>query len=203
MTSRAALRRFCLALALFAPLPVLAGAQIYEPLADSVRATLSAAVSDRPRATLNFRRPEDAHRWLFEMSRRLAKRIPDREVRLQLLKTVQYEATRAGLDPQLVLGVIDVESKFRKYAVSASGARGYMQVMPFWTKLIGLPRDNLFHLRTNLRYGCVILRYYLDIEKGNYFRALGRYNGTLGQAKYPSLVLKAWGQRWSYDAPTD
>jgi soluble lytic murein transglycosylase-like protein len=203
MTSRATLRRICLALLLFAPLPALAGAQIYEPLADSVRAALSAAVSDRPAPSLNFRRPEDAHRWLFEMSRRLAKRIPDREVRLQLLKTVQYEAVRAGLDPQLVLGVIDVESKFRKYAVSASGARGYMQVMPFWTKLIGLPRDNLFHLRTNLRYGCVILRYYLDIEKGNYFRALGRYNGTLGQAKYPSLVLKAWTQRWGYDGPTD
>ncbi len=203
MTSRAALRRFCLALALLAPLPVLAGAQLYEPLADSVRAALSAAVSDRPPPTLNFRRPQDAHRWLFEMSRRLAKRVPDRAVRLQLLKTVQYEATRAGLDPQLVLGVIDVESKFRKYAVSASGARGYMQVMPFWTKLIGQPRDNLFHLRTNLRYGCVILRHYLDIEKGNYFRALGRYNGSLGQAEYPTLVLKAWRQRWSYDAPTD
>ena len=203
MTSRAALRRSCLALALLAPLPVLAGAQVYEPLADSVRAALSAAVSDRPPPTLNFRRPQDAHRWLFEMSRRLAQRVPDREVRLQLLKTVQYEATRAGLDPQLVLGVIDVESKFRKYAVSASGARGYMQVMPFWTKLIGLPRDNLFHLRTNLRYGCVILRHYLDIEKGNYFRALGRYNGSLGQAEYPDMVLKAWRQRWSYDAPTD
>jgi soluble lytic murein transglycosylase-like protein len=203
MTSRAALRRICLVLALFAPLPVLAGAQIYEPLADSVRAALSAAVSDRPPPTLNFHRPQDAHRWLLEMSRRLAKRIPDTDVRLQLLKTVQYEATRAGLDPQLVLGVIDIESKFRKYAVSAAGARGYMQVMPFWTKLIGLPRDNLFHLRTNLRYGCVILRYYLDIEKGNYFRALGRYNGTLGQAQYPSLVLQAWRLRWRYDGPTD
>ena len=202
MTKRAAPHRFCLALALLAPLPALAGAQIYEPLADSVRATLSAAVSDRAPLTLNFSRPEDAHRWLFEMSRRLAKIIPDRTVRLQLLKTVQYEATRAGLDPQLVLGVVDVESKFRKYAVSASGARGYMQVMPFWTKLFGLPKDNLFHLRTNLRYGCVILRYYLDIEKGNYFRALGRYNGSLGQAQYPSLVLKAWRQRWGYDAPT-
>ncbi|MGH8744867.1 MAG: lytic transglycosylase domain-containing protein, partial [Burkholderiales bacterium] len=111
--------------------------------------------------------------------------------------------TRAGLDPQLVLGVIDIESKFRKYAVSTSGARGYMQVMPFWTKLIGLPRDNLFHLRTNLRYGCVILRYYLDLEKGSYFRALGRYNGSLGQAQYPFLVLQAWRQRWSYDGPTN
>jgi len=203
MTSRAALRRFCLALALLVPLPALAGAQLYEPLADSVRAALSAAISDRPAPALNFRRPEDAHRWLFEMSRRLTKRIPDRAVRLRLLKTVQYEATRAGLDPQLVLGVIDVESKFRKYAVSSSGARGYMQVMPFWTKLIGLPKDNLFHLRTNLRYGCVILRHYLDIEKGNYFRALGRYNGSLGQAQYPSRVIRAWRQRWGYDAPTN
>jgi len=86
--------------------------------------------------------------------------------------------------------------------VSSSGARGYMQVMPFWTKLIGLPRDNLFHLRTNLRYGCVILRHYLDIEKGNYFRALGRYNGSLGKAQYPSRVMKAWRQHWGYDAPT-
>jgi len=203
MTGRAALRCFCLALALLVPLPVLAGAQIYEPLADSVRAALSAALSDRAPPALNFRRHEDARRWLLEMSRRLTKRIPDRAVRLRLLKTVQYEATRAGLDPQLVLGVIDVESKFRKYAVSSSGARGYMQVMPFWTKLIGLPRDNLFHLRTNLRYGCVILRHYLDIEKGNYFRALGRYNGSLGKARYPSRVMKAWRQRWNYDAPTN
>jgi len=203
MTGRAALRRLAFALALLAPLPALAGAQIYEPLADSVRAALSAAVSDRPPPALNFRRPEDAHRWLFEMSHRLVARIPDRDVRLRLLKSVQYEATRAGLDPQLVLGVIDVESKFRKYAVSSSGARGYMQVMPFWIKLIGRPRDNLFHLRTNLRYGCVILRHYLDIEKGNYFRALGRYNGSLGQAEYPDRVLKAWRGRWSYDGPTD
>ena len=203
MTGRAALRCFCLAFALLVPLSVLAGAQLYEPLADSVRAALSAAVSDRAPPTLNFRRPVDARRWLLEMSRRLTKRIPDRAVRLRLLKAVQYEATRAGLNPQLVLGVIDVESRFRKYAVSSSGARGYMQVMPFWIKLIGLPRDNLFHLRTNLRYGCVILRHYLDIEKGNYFRALGRYNGSLGKAQYPSRVMKAWGQRWNYDAPTN
>lgn len=202
MNFRARVVLLAVACAAFPPAPARAGAQIYEPLADSVRATLSAAVSDRPPPTLNFRRPEDAHRWLFEMSRRLAKRIPDREVRLQLLKTVQYEAIRAGLDPQLVLGVIDIESKFRKYAVSSSGARGYMQVMPFWVKLIGRPRDNLFHLRTNLRYGCVILRHYLDIENGNYFRALGRYNGTLGQAAYPDKVLRAWRGRWSYDGPT-
>ena len=111
-------------------------------------------------------------------------------------------ATRARLDPQLVLGVIEVESGFRKYAVSRSGARGYMQVMPFWVKLIGQPGHNLFHLRTNLAYGCAILRYYLDIEKGDYFRALGRYNGSLGKPQYPNLVLSAWRGRWKYDGPT-
>jgi len=135
------------------------------------------------------------------MSKRLARRIPDRARRVALLKTVQYEATRAGLDPQLVLGVIEVESGFRKYATSSAGARGYMQIMPFWTKLLERTRDNLFHLRTNLRYGCVILRHYLDIEKGDYFRALGRYNGSLGQAPYPNKVIGAWRGRWKYDGP--
>jgi soluble lytic murein transglycosylase-like protein len=201
MNRLAAPHRLLLAVALLLPVPALAGAQIYEPLADSVRAALSAAIGDRPPPTLVFGRQEDARNWLLEMSRRLAKRVPDRTVRLQLLKSVQYEATRAGLDPQLVLGIIDVESGFRKYAVSAAGARGYMQVMPFWVKLIGRPRDNLFHLRINLRYGCVILRHYLDIEKGDYFRALGRYNGSLGQVAYPRRVIGAWRNRWHYDGP--
>jgi len=178
-----------------------AGGQKYEPLADSVRATLTTAVSDRAPPVFQFQRAEDGHRWVFEMSRRLARRMPDRARRIGLLKTVQYEATRAGLDPQLVLGVIEVESAFRKYAVSGSGARGYMQVMPFWTKLLKRSSDNLFHLRTNIRYGCVILRHYLDIEKGDYFRALGRYNGSLGQREYPDKVLRAWRGRWDYDGP--
>ncbi len=203
MNRLAAPHGLLLAVALLLPVPALAGAQIFEPLADSVRAALSAAVGDRPPPTLLFRREEDARNWLIEMSRRLAKRIPDRTVRLQLLKSVQYEATRAGLDPQLVLGIIDVESGFRKYAVSAAGARGYMQVMPFWVMLIGRPRDNLFHLRINLRYGCVVLRHYLDIEKGDYFRALGRYNGSLGQVDYPNRVIGAWNKRWHYDGPTN
>jgi soluble lytic murein transglycosylase-like protein len=178
-----------------------AGGQKYEPLADSVRATLTTAVSDRAPPVFQFQRAEDGHRWVFEMSKRLARRMPDRARRIGLLKTVQYEATRAGLDPQLVLGVIEVESAFRKYAVSSSGARGYMQVMPFWTKLLKRSSDNLFHLRTNIRYGCVILRHYLDIEKGDYFRALGRYNGSLGQREYPDKVLRAWRGRWDYDGP--
>jgi len=203
MNRRATLHVLLLVVALLLPVPALAGAQQYEPLADSVRTALSAAIGDRPPPTLMFRRQDDAQRWIGEMSRRLAKQIPDRSVRLQLLKSVQYEATRAGLDPQLVLGVIDVESGFRKYAVSAAGARGYMQVMPFWVALIGRPRDNLFHLRINLRYGCVILRHYLDLEKGDYFRALGRYNGSLGLADYPNRVIAAWKNRWHYDGPTN
>jgi len=190
------------ALLLAMPLQVLAGAQQYEPLADSVQVRLSRAVSDRAVPSMAFRSTSDAQRWLGEMDIRLARRIPDRKQRLELLRTVHYEATRVGLDPQLVLGVIEVESGFRKYAVSRAGARGYMQVMPFWVKLIGQPNHNLFHLRTNLAYGCAILRLYLDIERGDYFRALGRYNGSLGQPEYPKAVLAAWRGRWKYDGPT-
>ena len=188
-------------LLLSAPLPALAGAQQYEPLADSVRARLSQQVSDRAVPAMAFRSSADAQRWLSEMDARLARRIPDRKQRQELLRTVHYEATRARLDPQLVLGVIEVESGFRKYAVSRAGARGYMQVMPFWVKLVGQPGHNLFHLRTNLAYGCAILRFYLDVERGDYFRALGRYNGSLGQPEYPNLVLTAWRGRWKYDGP--
>jgi soluble lytic murein transglycosylase-like protein len=184
------------------PLVAAAGAQLYEPLSDSVRGRLSKLVSDRAAATMHFRSASDGQRWLSEMERRLARRIPDRKQRLELLRTVQYEATRARLDPQLVLGVIEVESGFRKYAVSRAGARGYMQVMPFWVKLIGQPAHNLFHLRTNIAYGCAILRHYLDIEKGDYWRALGRYNGSLGKPEYPNLVLGAWRGRWKYEGPT-
>jgi soluble lytic murein transglycosylase-like protein len=183
-------------------LDAVGGNQLYEPLADSVRQRLSRMVADRAPATLYFQNPHDAQRWLDEMERRLARRIPDRQSRLELLRTVHYEALRARLDPQLVLGLIEVESGFRKYAVSSAGARGYMQVMPFWVKLIGHPNHNLFHLRTNLAYGCAILRHYLDMENGDYFRALGRYNGTLGKPDYPTRVLTAWKGRWSYDGPT-
>jgi len=192
-----------LALAALA-LPALAwaGAQQYEPLADSVRARLSQQVADRGVAAIYFRSSSDAQRWLAAMDARLANRMPDRKQRLELLRTVHYEATRARLDPQLVLGVIEVESGFRKYAVSRAGARGYMQVMPFWVKLIGQPGHNLVHLRTNLAYGCAILRFYLDMEHGDYYRALGRYNGSLGQPQYPNLVLSAWRGRWKYDGPT-
>jgi len=189
-------------LAFLAPALAHGGTQIYEPLAASVQQRLSRMVADRAPPSMHFREPSDGQRWLSEMDRRLERRIPDRQQRHELLRTVQYEATRARLDPQLVLGVIEVESGFRKYAVSRAGARGYMQVMPFWIKLIGRPSHNLFHLRTNVAYGCAILRHYLDLEKGDYFRALGRYNGSLGKPEYPNLVLAAWRGRWKYEGPT-
>ena len=175
-----------------------AGNQQYEPLAASVQAALHAAVSDRAAPEPEFPSLEDKVSWLTEMSRRLEKRMPDRAARIEFLKTVYYEAKRAGLDPQLVLGLIQVESGFKKYAVSHSGARGYMQVMPFWIKLIGHKDNNLFHLRINLRYGCTILRHYVDIEHGDLYRALGRYNGSLGQAEYPNMVRAAWERQWSW-----
>jgi soluble lytic murein transglycosylase-like protein len=176
----------------------LAGAQKYEPLADSVRNALHSAISDQAPVDPIFPSMEEKIAWLRGMSERLVKKIPDGSERLDFLKAVHYEATRAGLDPQLVLGLIQVESNFRKHAVSASGARGYMQVMPFWTGLIGDRSDNLFHLRTNLRYGCTILRHYLDIEQGDLYRALGRYNGSLGQAEYPRAVEHAWRGSWNF-----
>ncbi len=182
--------------------PVVAGAQKYEPLAASVQAAMYSALSDRKPPTSSFRNPVEAVHWLEEMSGRLAKRIPNQESRLAFLRAVHYEATRAGLDPQLVLGLIQVESGFKKYAVSSAGARGYMQVMPFWVKLIGGRNDNLFHLRMNLRYGCTILKHYLDIERGDLFRALGRYNGSLGRAEYPDAVRAAWERHWYYSLRT-
>ena len=178
--------------------PAFAGGQQYEPMAASVRAALHTAVCDAGAPDLPIANAGDRGRWLQEMSARLAGRIPDAAYREDLLTSVLYEATRAGLDPQLVLGLIEVESGFRKYAVSSAGARGFMQVMPFWIDTLGRPADNLFHLRTNLRYGCTILRHYLDIEKGDLYRALGRYNGSLGKAEYPNLVRAAWERHWSY-----
>jgi len=180
---------------------VFAGGQVYSPLSASVRAVLQRSVSDQAAPKLAFATQYEADSWLSKMSRRLAKRVPDADERIDLLKTVHYEATRAGLDPELVLGLIEVESGFKKYAVSSVGARGYMQVMPFWVNEIGSSEQNLFHLRINLRYGCTILRHYLDIEKGDLFRALGRYNGSLGKPEYPNLVRAAWHNHWALPHP--
>lgn len=178
-----------------------AGAQKEEQLSHSVRAMLQKSISDTAAPRLVFNSEVEAKLWMDEMSRRLQKRIPDESFRRDFLKTVHYEATRAGLDPQLVMGLIQVESGFKKYAVSSVGARGFMQVMPFWVRSIGSPDQNLFHMRVNLRYGCTILRHYLDIEKGDLYRALGRYNGSLGKPEYPNLVVGAWHKHWSYKPP--
>jgi soluble lytic murein transglycosylase-like protein len=192
------MRKLIATLLLIVPALAWAGAQREEPLSASVRAVMQKAVSDTAAPKLIFKSETEAYGWLAEMSRRLEKRIPDKAFRLDFLKTVHYEATRAGLDPQLVLGLIQVESGFKKYAVSSVGARGFMQVMPFWVRQIGAPDQNLFHLRVNLRYGCTILRHYLNIENGDLFRALGRYNGSLGQPEYPNMVVGTWRKNWGY-----
>lgn len=175
-----------------------AGNQLEEPLSNSVKALMQKSISDLGSPKLIFARQEEGNAWLADMSQRLQKRMPDQPYRDDFLRSVYYEATRAGLDPQLVLGLIEVESRFKKYAFSSVGARGYMQVMPFWVNSIGNPEHNLFHLRLNLRYGCTILRHYLDIERGDLFRALGRYNGSLGRPQYPNLVVGAWKKHWQY-----
>ena len=190
-------RLTALLLAALAPL-AFAGNQKYEPLSASVQSQMQSTISDQATPFLAFDTVEEARTWLDAMSKKLERRMPDQHNREEFLVTVHYEAKRAGLDPQLVLGLIQVESGFRKYAVSGSGARGYMQVMPFWIKLIGNGQQNLFHLRTNLRYGCTILRYYLDIEKGDLYRALGRYNGSLGAPEYPNAVRAAWQRQWNW-----
>ena len=179
-----------------------AGGQQYEPMSASARAYLSKSLADVAVTQVSVLQAPQTQAWLTEMSRRLVKRIPDEDMRMEFLQTVYYEATRAGLDPELMLGLIQVESGFKKYAVSSVGARGYTQVMPFWVKVIGTPEHNLFHLRTNLRYGALILRHYIDMEKGDLFRALGRYNGSLGRAEYPTLVVNAWQKNWRFTPPT-
>jgi len=188
--ARAAALALVLAVALAAPLPARAGAQVEEQLSASVVMGLQRSIADNPPPP-DYENAPDVRAWIADMSPRLAQRLPDAGTRRDLLAAVSYEARRAGLDPQLVLAVIHHESNFRKYAISTAGARGYMQVMPFWVRQIGSSSQNLFQMRTNLRYGCTILRYYLDAEKGDLFRALGRYNGSLGQADYPTAVLAA------------
>jgi soluble lytic murein transglycosylase-like protein len=188
---------FLAAVALTCSTCAFAGAQQYEVLSASVRATLANAVNDRSSVDV---KDLDTRAWVRAMTRRVAGRFPDEEAARQFLALARYEAMRAGLDPHLVLAVVEVESKFRKYAVSKAGARGLMQVMPFWVKEIGDPAHNLFQERINLRYGCTILRHYLDRERGNLGNALARYNGSLGQADYPNRVLKAWKERWALGA---
>ena len=178
-----------------------AGAQVEEPLADAVRSVLSAAIAERAPPKPTFAKIEDriAHlRWLGEMSEKLHKQKAELSTRVEFLDTLWYESVRAGLEPALMLGLVQVESGFRKYAISIAGARGYTQVMPFWARLIGDGDvSRLFHMQTNLRFGCVILRHYLDREQGDLFLALGRYNGSRGRPEYPNAVFAAQ-RRWEF-----
>ncbi|QJE00566.1 lytic transglycosylase domain-containing protein [Massilia forsythiae] len=193
-----------LAAGLLGGAPAQAGNQKEEAMADSVRLALERAIRDGrpPKPVLR----DDAARaryqqWFDAMSGRLKRRLPDDQLRTEFLESAWYEATRAGLDPGMVLGLIQVESAYRKYAVSMAGARGYMQVMPFWTKVIGdANRRALFDMQTNLRYGCSILRMYIDMEGGNLYLALGRYNGSRGRPEYPNAVLAAW-KNWEFAPP--
>jgi soluble lytic murein transglycosylase-like protein len=197
-SARNALRAVGVVLLVSVSLQTHAGNQVEEALAANVQNSLHRSVSDYPAPRLVFATEVEGWAWLADMSSRLASKMPDWPTRRDFLITVQYEATRAGLDPQLVLGLIQHESNFRKYAISSAGARGFMQVMPFWVRQIGDEGHDLFTLRTNLRYGCTILRYYLDMEQGDLYRALGRYNGSLGRPDYPNAVMAATTRYWTW-----
>lgn len=184
---------------LLSPALARAGAQREETLSDDVASVMRGSINNVNPARLVFADPREGERWLHAMSSRLARFVPSEEERRRLLVSIQYESSRAGLNTQVVLGLIEVESAFRQYAISGVGARGLMQVMPFWKNYIGKPSHNLFDIRTNLRYGCTILRHYNNIEKGNLTRALARFNGSLGSNKYPNAVLGAWRNRWQWD----
>ena len=200
-------RRMCLRRLMLLPGALLfseqsnAGGQLEEPLADSVRSALSSAIANSAPPVPTFATTEarlSYLRWLSAMSDRLYRRVKDFPTRIELLQTIWYESRRAGLDTSLVLGLIQVESAFRKFAVSSVGARGYMQIMPFWTRVIGDgDPGKLFHMQTNLRFGCVILRHYVDRERGDLFMALGRYNGSRGKSPYPDAVFGAQ-KNWIY-----
>ena len=188
-----------LPLALLRPGVASAGAQKEEPLADAVRTALAASVGDDapPKPSFDTMDQRLAYlRWLGAASEKLKRRKAEHHTRIEFLEATWYESRRAGLETALVLGLIQVESGFRKYAISSAGARGYMQVMPFWARLIGDGDDRrLFHLQTNLRFGCTILRHYLAQEKGDLFMALGRYTGSRGKPEYPNAVFanrKPW-----------
>lgn len=173
--------------------PLLAGAnELFPQIDEKMRDTLRQSVT----GPYGFEDHIEAKVWLADMSARLRRTLPNEQYRMDLLKQIHAEATRAGLRPELVLAVIQVESNFDQFAISVAGARGLMQVMPFWIKEIGHPGDNLFKTEVNLRYGTTILKYYLDMENGDLWRALARYNGSLGQTKYPRRVISTLRTRW-------
>lgn len=210
LDSQGRFRRRALAAAVLTPLAALsprtalAGAQVEEPLANAVRSALAAAVNDTAPPRPHFETMDQRLvylRWLGEMSGRLKRRETEHLRRVEFLETAWYESTRAGLEPALLLGLIQVESGFRRYAISVAGARGYTQVMPFWARVIGDGDPaRLFHMQTNLRFGCVILRHYLDRERGDLYLALGRYNGSRGRPEYPNAVFASQRQ-WIFKPP--
>ncbi|MDP3187621.1 lytic transglycosylase domain-containing protein [Limnobacter sp.] len=189
----------CMALVLMMVVAPAPASQQYEPMADHVRLALRTALSAPAAPRPIFESVGHRIDWMAKMSRRLARRVPDFSERTELIKTIRYEAQRVGIDPQIIFSLIEVESNFRADAVSHAGAIGLMQVMPFWTDVLskGSSRE-LFEPRVNIRYGCLILRHYLDIEKGNLDRALGRYNGSLGKMTYPNLVYDRLDRNWGY-----
>lgn len=191
--------RVCVFLIVFAVACPVAASQQYEPMADHVRLALRSALNAPVAPRPIFESVGHRIHWMSEMSRRLARRVPDFSERNELIKTIRYEAQRVGIEPQIIFALIEVESNFRADAVSHAGAIGLMQVMPFWTDVLskGSSRE-LYEPRVNIRYGCLILRHYLDIEKGNLDRALGRYNGSLGKMTYPNLVYDRLDRNWGY-----
>ena len=193
-----------LASLLFAATHPAVASQEREELSGDMRTSLNTLSGDLAPERSFFKDKKTKKRWLLEMSKRLKRILPassmlqNDKARRSFLLALHYESLRAGLPPQIVLAIIHVESAFRKYAISTAGARGYMQIMPFWQELIGEEEHNLFYLRVNLRYGTVILRHYLDKEKGDWFRALGRYNGSLGRARYPNAVFSKRRAHWQW-----
>jgi soluble lytic murein transglycosylase-like protein len=187
----------------FLPFSALLGALLLVHLSSVTAATQERPDDEMRRALIkaidssdSFKDRFEAEVWLTDMSQRLEKRVKDPKERLTILKTVHYEAQRAELEPELVLAIIDVESRYDRFAISSAGAQGLMQIMPFWLDEIGHPDDNLFVIGTNIRFGCAILKYYLNMEKGNLARALARYNGSIGKYWYPQLVFNALSNRW-------
>jgi soluble lytic murein transglycosylase-like protein len=190
------------------PTPFYPVALLLIVISGAVNSVVMAATTEKPDDELrnlllktinesdSFKDRFDAEVWLLDMSTRLKSRMPDDNKRLELLKNIHYEANKVGLAPELVLAVINVESNFNRWAISSAGAQGLMQIMPFWLKEIPQAGDNLFNARTNLRFGCTILKHYLQREKGDFQRALARYNGSLGKEWYPNRVFDTLRKRW-------
>ncbi len=192
----AASNRIALPIRLLAAIALLFAAQAHAGPTGEPEPELRLRLTEAIRNADSFEDRFDAEVWLLDMSNRLKKFMPNDKLRLDFLRMLHAEAARANIPPELALAVIEIESRFDRYALSVAGAQGYMQIMPFWLKEIAGPQDNLFHARTNLRMGCTILRFYLDKERGNLVNALARYNGSYGKPQYPYKVITALNKRW-------